>query len=244
MERDMKLELATIIEALLTASASPLSSSEIARLIRTRVSEAEDALNTQIENGEADSDTQIPQTLQALAKTHEKQVTLAIAKLNHHYESTQRAFLCSQRAKGWQIFTRPEYADFVRHLFTDPKPSKLSGPAMETLAIIAYRQPVTKASLEAVRGVSCDGMLQKLLDRNFIKVGGRAPLPGRPLLYQTTDLFFEHFGIKSIDELPNVSELRAVSLPDPILGDEETSAKNSKPSEPVESQLAFSAMDS
>lgn len=86
---------------------------------------------------------------------------------------------------------------------------------METLAIVAYRQPVTKASLEAVRGVSCDGMLQKLLDRELIKIGGRADLPGRPLLYETTDLFFEHFGVKSVDELPNASELRTVKLPEP-----------------------------
>jgi len=240
----MEFELVAIIEALLIASASPLSSSELARLIRTHVSEADDLLSTQIENGEADDDAQIPQTLQALAKTNEKQVTLAITKLNLHYESTNRAFLCSERAKGWQIFTRPKYANFVRHLFADQKPSKLSGPALETLAIIAYRQPVTKASLEAVRGVSCDGMLQKLLDRELIKVGGRAPLPGRPLLYETTDLFFEHFGIKSIDELPNVSELRAVSLPDPILGEETPTSESSESSEPVESQLAFSAIDS
>jgi segregation and condensation protein B len=91
----------------------------------------------------------------------------------------------------------------------------MSGPAMETLAIIAYRQPITKAAIEAVRGVACDGMIQKLLDRDLIRIGGRAELPGRPLLYETTDLFFEHFGIRSIDDLPNASELRKVKLPDP-----------------------------
>jgi segregation and condensation protein B len=86
---------------------------------------------------------------------------------------------------------------------------------METLAIIAYRQPITKAAIEAVRGVSCDGMIQKLLDRDLIRIGGRADLPGRPLLYLTTDLFFEHFGINSIDDLPNASELRRIKLPEP-----------------------------
>ena len=91
----------------------------------------------------------------------------------------------------------------------------MSGPAMETLAIIAYRQPITKAAIEAVRGVACDGMIQKLLDRDLIRIGGRAELPGRPLLYETTDLFFEHFGIRSIDDLPNASELRKVKLPEP-----------------------------
>ena len=86
---------------------------------------------------------------------------------------------------------------------------------METLAIIAYRQPITKAAIEAVRGVACDGMVQKLLDRDLIRIGGRAELPGRPLLYETTDLFFEHFGIRSIDDLPNATELRKVKLPEP-----------------------------
>jgi segregation and condensation protein B len=111
----------------------------------------------------------------------------------------------------------------------------MSGPAMETLAIIAYRQPITKAAIEAVRGVACDGMIQKLLDRDLIRIGGRAELPGRPLLYETTDLFFEHFGIRSIDDLPNASELRKVKLPDP---------EEVKPAADPEQQLALSAIGS
>ena len=105
---------------------------------------------------------------------------------------------------------------------------------METLAIIAYRQPITKAAIEAVRGVSCDGMIQKLLDRDLIRIGGRADLPGRPLLYQTTELFFEHFGINTIDDLPNAAELRRVKLPEP----DETTA----PAEETEKQLALAAV--
>lgn len=209
------MELAAIIEALLIASEEPLPSTELARLVRARIAEAEDTLATEIEDGEAHEDAQISEEFTALAKTDENAITAAIVKLNHSYETTGRAFACTERAKGWKIFTRPEYADFVRHLFPGRKPSRLSGPAMETLAIVAYRQPVTKASLEAVRGVSCDGMLQKLLDRELVKVGGRAQLPGRPLLYETTDLFFEHFGIKSVEDLPNSSELRSVKLPEP-----------------------------
>jgi len=234
------MELTAIIEALLISSEDPLSSSELARLIRASVDEAEDALSAQIENGEVSKTAKVPVALKVLAKTDEKQVTTAIAKLNDFYQSTGRSFLCLERAKGWKIYTRPEYADFARRLFPGRKPSKLSGAAMETLAIIAYRQPVTKASLEAVRGVSCDGMLQKLLDRELIKVGGRSPLPGRPLLYETTDLFFEHFGIKSVDDLPNASELRSVKLPEPGDENSDSADKTSKP--PVEEQLAFSAI--
>ncbi|MBT8036823.1 MAG: SMC-Scp complex subunit ScpB [Verrucomicrobiae bacterium] len=241
------MELSAIIEALLVASEDPLPSSEIARLIRARVAEAEDTLAAEAEEEQPDSAPELPAELAAIADVNEDTITAAIAQLNHSYEVSGRAFLCTERAKGWKIFTRPDYAEFVRQLFPGRKPSRLSGPAMETLAIIAYRQPVTKASLEAVRGVSCDGMIQKLLDRELIKIGGRAELPGRPMLYETTDLFFEHFGVKSVDELPNASELRSVKLPEPDTesdsDSDETSTsddENRQPVEDVEKQLALS----
>jgi segregation and condensation protein B len=89
----------------------------------------------------------------------------------------------------------------------------LSGPALETLAIIAYRQPVTRADIEAVRGVAVDGVMQVLLDRSLVRIAGRADQPGRPLLYSTTDYFLEHFGLKSTGELPNATELGRMPLP-------------------------------
>ena len=231
------MELTAIIEALLIASEDPLPSSEIARLIRARVAEAEDALAAEAEDSEDKATQDLPEYLSALAEINEDAVTAAMVEINHSYESTGRAYLCTERAKGWKIYTRPEFAEFVRQLFPGKKPSRLSGPAMETLAIIAYRQPVTKASLEAVRGVSCDGMLQKLLDRELVKIGGRAELPGRPLLYETTDLFFEHFGIKSVEELPNSSELRAVKLPEP----EDTAEAESSDAESTDEEGAEQA---
>ena len=88
-------------------------------------------------------------------------------------------------------------------------------PALETLAIIAYRQPVTRADCEAVRGVAVDGVMQVLLDRGLVKIAGRAEVPGRPLLYSTTEYFLQHFGLKTVDELPNAGELRRVALPTP-----------------------------
>ena len=233
------MELPAIIEALLIASEDPLPSPEIARLIRARVAEVEDSLTIDAED---DTSPTLPEDLAAVAAVNEDEVTAAITQLNHSYETTGRSFLCIQRAKGWKIFTRPEFADFVRHLFPEKKPSRLSAPAMETLAIVAYRQPVTKASIEAVRGVSCDGMLQKLLDRELIKIGGRAELPGRPLLYETTDLFFEHFGVNSVEELPNASELRSVKLPEPETEQEPGKADTSSDDTPdAEQQLALTA---
>lgn len=207
------MELPAIIEALLIASAEPLSLDELARLVRARVAEADDAVVKAREDGQAGA--QLDPALAALAETDAAAVAAAIGELNAHYAESGRAFAVLERAKGWKIFTRVEYGDFVRQLFPGRKPERLSGPAMETLAIVAYRQPITKAAIEAVRGVACDGMLQKLLDRELIRIGGRADLPGRPLLYETTDVFFEHFGIRSVDDLPNAAELRSVKLPEP-----------------------------
>lgn len=218
------MELTAIIEALLIASEQPLSSAELARLVRARVAEAEEAIHLTKEGKPKNSaQLELPQELKILSATSQAQVIAAIAELNEAYDSNHRAFTILERSKGWKIFTKPQYADFVRQLFPGQKPQRLSGPAMETLAIIAYRQPITKAAMEAVRGVSCDGMVQKLLDRELICIGGRAELPGRPLLYNTTDLFFEYFGIKTIDDLPNAAELRTIKLPEP-----ETAAEDAK----------------
>jgi len=228
------MQLSAIVESLLIASQNPLPSEEIARLVRSRVAEAEDSHARQVEEGK-----EVPAIsgwLLLLAATAPEGIVGAIQDLNQVYEQTGRAFAIIERPKGWKLYTRLEYGDFVRQLFPGRKPERMSGPAMETLAIIAYRQPITKAAIEAVRGVACDGMLQKLLDRDLIRIGGRAELPGRPLLYETTDLFFEHFGIRSIDDLPNASELRRVKLPDP-------EAATAAP-ESAEQQLALSAIGS
>jgi segregation and condensation protein B len=207
------MTLSSILESLLIASQEPLSSEEIAKLIRARVAEAEDIILRETEEGTTPKP--LPEWLSSLANTTPEQTTEAISELNKIYADSHRSFTILERPQGWKIYTKSEFGDFVRQLFPGRKPERLSGPAMETLAIIAYRQPITKAAIEAVRGVSCDGMIQKLLDRDLIRIGGRAELPGRPLLYQTTDTFFEHFGINSINDLPNASELRKVKLPEP-----------------------------
>jgi segregation and condensation protein B len=225
------MQLSAIIEALLVASQEPLSSEEMARLVRARVAEAEDVQLRETDEGTTPAP--LPEWLNALGATTPEQAAAAVAELNAHYKETGRSFAILDRPKGWKLYTRSDFGEFVRHLFPGRKPERLSGPAMETLAIVAYRQPITKAAIEAVRGVSCDGMIQKLLDRDLVRIGGRADLPGRPLLYQTTDLFFEHFGISSIDDLPNASELRRVKLPEP---DEAATAASGQ-----EKQLALSA---
>jgi len=228
------MQLSAILESLLIASLEPLSSDDMARLVRARFAEAEDILIRETDEGL--NPAPLPDWLIALSQTTAEQAEEAIAALNRQYEQSSRAFTILLRPSGWKIYTRSEYGDFVRHLFPGRKPERLSGPAMETLAIVAYRQPITKAAIEAVRGVSCDGMIQKLLDRDLVRISGRADLPGRPLLYQTTDLFFEHFGINNIDDLPNASELRRVKLPE--------ASESSVSAEDSEKQLALSAIRS
>ena len=110
--------------------------------------------------------------------------------------------------------TRPEYEGYIAPLAGTPRQARLSQPALETLAVIAYRQPLSRAEIEAVRGVAVGGVLETLVDRGIIQVAGRADVPGRPLIYETTPYFLQHFGLNSLDELPNVEELKRVELPD------------------------------
>jgi segregation and condensation protein B len=239
------MDLPSILESLLVASEAPLPSSELARLVRARAAEfSEDSITENPENAPASDSPEQVLDLEALAQTTEEEIVTALTSLNGTYEKSGRSFVAAERAKGWKIYTKADYAGFVKLLFPGRKPERLSPPAMETLAIIAYRQPVTKSALEAVRGVSCDGMLQKLLDRELIKISGRADLPGRPLLYATTELFLEHFGITDIEELPNIGELRKVELPDGTEEDESCENRADKtPTEDAETQLVLSAVE-
>ncbi len=118
-------------------------------------------------------------------------------------------------AGGYRLATREEFAPWISAMFDEAKPPRLSAPALETLAVIAYRQPISRAEIEAVRGVAVGGVLETLVDRGVIRVAGRADVPGRPLIYETTTYFLEHFGLRDLNDLPNVEELKRVKLPDP-----------------------------
>jgi segregation and condensation protein B len=121
--------------------------------------------------------------------------------LNEEYKQTGRAFEIKEVAGGFQIYTLPEYADYVSKL--KQKKEKLSKAALETLAIIAYHQPITRAEIEKIRGVDCSYILETLLEKGLIKTSGRLPTPGRPIKYATTETFLRYFGIKDLSELPN-----------------------------------------
>lgn len=131
----------------------------------------------------------------------------AIARLNAAYEAGGRAFRIELLAGGYRVMTLPEHAVVVGAMQRSNASRGLSKPALETLAIIAYRQPITRADLEAIRGVSCGETLKSLLERRLIAITGRAEVLGRPMLYGTTRAFLDAFGLRSIKDLPQAQEL-------------------------------------
>lgn len=179
------------VEALVFASQKPIAAREIAAALR----------------GAAEAARDNP-LIGAFAKTKESEIVAAVDALSADYAAAGHAFEIRESVAGWQLVTSPAFAPWLRQLFPESKPARLSAPALETLAIIAYRQPCTRADLEAVRGVAVDGVMQTLLDRQLIRIAGRAEIPGRPLLYETTSHFMDHFGLRNLDELPNANELR------------------------------------
>lgn len=135
----------------------------------------------------------------------------AIQSLNETYESTGRVFRIVRVASGWQIMTIPETAPILSRLHAQRQQSRLTPAAMETLSIIAYRQPVMRAEIEAIRGVACGEVLRGLLERRMVRIAGRAEELGRPMLYGTTKDFLQVFGLSGIDDLPEVEGLQRAS---------------------------------
>jgi segregation and condensation protein B len=130
------------------------------------------------------------------------QIREAMDAIAADFKAANDSFLLVEGSNGWRLVTHPRFARWVRILRDEPPPVRLSQSALETLAIVAYRQPVTRTEIETIRGVSAEAGINKLLERELIYIVGRADLPGRPIQYGTTDEFFEFVGIKSIDELP------------------------------------------
>ncbi len=127
--------------------------------------------------------------------------------LNGEYRRTGRAFQIREIAGGYQMFTFPEFAGYVEQLYQNRQKSFLTQKSLETLAIVAYKQPTTKQEIEEIRGVNVDGVMKNLLSRNLVTISGRAQAPGSPFLYRTTKKFLDYFGLNSMDDLPKLKEL-------------------------------------
>jgi len=131
-----------------------------------------------------------------------------ILEIQQEYNATKRSFQIQEIANGFQICTRSEYASWIKKFYTTEVSSRLTTSALEALAVIAYKQPATRADVEEVRGVNSDGVIRTLFERKLINIVGRKDAPGRPMMYATTDDFLVHFGLRDLSELPSIDELQ------------------------------------
>jgi segregation and condensation protein B len=193
------MELKFILESLLFSAQKPLSIKEL-REIMANAADLEDA----------------GPDARAFAKVKEADLTAALEQLASEYETAARSYRLVCVAGAWQFVSQPEYAPWLRALVgVKVRPSRLSQPALETLAIIAYRQPITRAEIEQIRGVSVDGVMQTLVERGLAEAVGRAEVIGRPQTYGTTAIFLEYFGLRGLEDLPAADELRRIPLEKP-----------------------------
>jgi segregation and condensation protein B len=192
------MELKLILEALLFSAQKALNPAEL-RDFLSQASAQEEA-----------------EGARAPRKHKVEEIHASLEELAAEHEAAGRSFRLVCVAGAWQFVSRPEYAPWLRALVGQkPRPPRLTQAALETLAIVAYRQPLTRAEIEQVRGVSVDGVMQTLLERELVEQTGRAEVAGRPMMYGTTSRFLEYFGLRSIEDLPAADELRRVPAQKP-----------------------------
>jgi segregation and condensation protein B len=193
------MELKFILESVLFSAQKPMSPREL-----------RDVLAEAAANAEGD------ETIKALKKTKEEALVAALEELAREHEAAARSYRLVCVAGAWQFVTLPEFAPWLKALVGHKaRPAKLSQPALETLAIIAYRQPITRAEVEQVRGVAVDGVMQTLVERGLVEQVGRAEVIGRPMTFGTTAIFLEYFGLRSLEDLPAADELRRIVVARP-----------------------------
>jgi len=192
------MELKSILEAVLFSSQKPLNPRELRDLLAKTAEESEES---GVKPFKKVKESELESTLEALAK---------------ETEALARSYRLVCVAGAWQFVTQPDYGPWLKTLVGEKnRPTRLSQPALETLAIIAYRQPVTRAEVEQIRGVNVDGTMQTLLERGLVEQAGRAEVVGRPSLYATTPLFLEYFGLGGLEDLPDADELRRIPVKKP-----------------------------
>jgi len=197
----MAFDLTRVLRALLFASPAPLSVREIQAVVARFHEQAE----TEKEGGGKEDVAENPSPAappEVPSLVTASQIREGMEVVGRHFEEADEVFRLQETHQGYRLVTANDTARWVRLLHRTPKPARLSRAALETLAIVAYRQPVVRAEIESIRGVSADNALNRLLERELIRILGRADLPGRPLLYATTEAFLELVGVRSLEELP------------------------------------------
>jgi segregation and condensation protein B len=192
------MELKHILEAILFAAQKPLSLKDIRDIFATTANNSED------------------EVVRAFKKVKDEELEQLLLALEQEYEQAARTYRLRCVAGAWLFVSQPEYAPWIKTLVGEKvRPPRLSAPALETLTIVAYRQPITRSEIEQIRGVSVDGTMQTLLERSLVEQSGRAEVVGRPALYSTTSIFLEYFGLASLEDLPDASELRRIPVTKP-----------------------------
>jgi len=210
------MELKLVVESILFTSQKPLSLREIREILSTAAEKAEE------------------EEVKAFKKMKEEELQTALSALEEDHANSGRSYFLACVAGSWQFVTRAEYMPWLKTLFgVKTRPPRLSQPALETLAIVAYRQPITRAEIEQIRGVAVDGVVATLLERGLLENAGRAEVIGRPMRYATTHLFLEYFGLRNLEELPSADELRRIPVQKPeSLLTAEGAAASATPAEP------------
>lgn len=194
---NMAFDLKQILLALLFSSSEPLSIKEIQAVInRFHQQEADVSGGEDGGQGPPPVEPAVPSLVTA------SQIRAAMDQIRSGLEEKGEVFQLIEGHHGYRLVTRPEFADWIRCLRGEPRPARLSQAALETLSIVAYRQPVTRAEIESIRGVSADNALSRLIEKDLIEIQGRADLPGRPIQYGVSERFLEWAGVRSLEELP------------------------------------------
>jgi len=195
------MELKFILESLLFSAQKPMTSRELRDVLGDAV---------QHEQPEAGTDAR------AFQKAKDSEIITALEQLAREHEEAKRSYRLVCVAGAWQFATQPEYAPWLKALVGQKiRPPRLSQAALETLAIIAYRQPITRAEVEQIRGVNVDAVMQTIMERGLVETVGRAEVVGRPPTYGTTALFLEYFGLAGLGDLPAADELRKIAVEKP-----------------------------
>jgi len=191
MENNFKMpQIKTIVGSLIFSSNRPLSVKDIKKCFK-EVAETDEAAG------------------KAFADIQNSDIEAAIEEIRRDIEKSNFGFILAEVAGGFRFQSEPSSGLWVRHFLAAGRPARLSIPALETLAIIAYRQPISKADIEAIRGVNVDHIIKGLLANQLIRITGRSDMPGRPFLYGTTQTFLEHFGLKSLKDLGDMEPFLA-----------------------------------
>ena len=192
------MELKFVLESILFAAQKPLSPRELREVLSLAADQSES------------------EGIKALKKLKEEEFAPVLEELERDHAAAGRSYRLACIAGSWQFVSQPDFAPWIMALVGQkPRPTRLSMPALETLTIIAYRQPITRSEIEQVRGVAVDGVMGTLVERGLVVQVGRAEVIGRPTLYATTPLFLEYFGLGKLEDLPAADELRKIPVKRP-----------------------------